>query len=387
MNRLSNPARPRYCGFAAALLCLLCSTASNAHDLRIASYTAELTRKGPGLLLRDILSGKDAQITAVLKVLTKIRPDVLALQGFDHDTQNHALVAFQAALAQHGHPMPFAFSRPPNSGLINERIIGMDMDGNGRTGEPRDAQGYGRFTGQGAMAVLSTYPLGPVRDFSGLLWAEFPQAIAPRLNGRPFPSPEAFARQRLSHVAHWDILVTPPGGPPFHLLTFHASPPVFDGDEDRNGRRNHDEILFWKRYLDGDLPWPAPEAPVIIAGNANLDPERGAGRHEAIGALLSDTRLQDPRPQRPPAPPDSPLSSHTLATVDWPEPTPGNLRVSYVLPSARFKIINAGVFWPPAGAPFHEAATRASRHRLVWVDVGFRGSDHKSGVTSRLHER
>ena len=27
------------------------------------------------------------------------------------------------------------------------------------------------------------------------------------------------------------------------------TPPAFDGEEDRNGRRNHDEIRFWVDYV------------------------------------------------------------------------------------------------------------------------------------------
>ena len=34
-----------------------------------------------------------------------------------------------------------------------------------------------------------------------------------------------------------------------HFLVSHPTPPVFDGPEDRNGRRNHDEIRFWADYI------------------------------------------------------------------------------------------------------------------------------------------
>ena len=37
-----------------------------------------------------------------------------------------------------------------------------------------------------------------------------------------------------------------------HLFLSHPTPPVFDGDEDRNGRRNFDEIKFWVNYISGD---------------------------------------------------------------------------------------------------------------------------------------
>ena len=30
----------------------------------------------------------------------------------------------------------------------------------------------------------------------------------------------------------------------------HPTPPVFDGPDDHNGTRNHDEIRFWSDYID-----------------------------------------------------------------------------------------------------------------------------------------
>lgn len=344
---------------ALAVMACAIAPAAQAMDLRVATFNTELDRKGPGLLLRDILAGRDEQIAAVLTVIATAKPDVLALQGFDHDLEHHALRAFQQALADRGHPMPHAFAAPPNAGLVT----GRDMDGNGRTGEARDAQGYGRFTGQGGMAVLSRFPLGKVRDFTGFLWKDLPDAIPPTRNGAPFPTPDAFAVQRLSSVAHWDVPVRLPDGTDLHLLTFHATTPVFDGDEDRNGRRNHDEIAFWQRYLDGALPFPPPEGPVVLAGDANLDPAGGEGRRAAIQGLLADPRLQDPLPRR--------TGDPTTDTVDWPDPVPGNLRVSYVLPSHDLAVTGAGVFWPNEGEPMWGVVNTASRHRLVWVDLRF----------------
>lgn len=339
---------------------------SSAETVRIATFDAELERRGPGLLLADILK-RDAQVMAVASVIAETKPDVLLLNGFDHDVEGHALAAFVALLDDAGRPYPHVFAAAPNAGVET----GLDMDGNGRIGEARDAQGYGRFTGAGGMAVLSTYPLGEARDFSGFLWADLPGAIAPTANGDPFPSREAQAIQRLSSVGHWDVPVLLPGGP-VHMLAFNPTTPVFDGPEDLNGRRNHDEIMFWLKFLDGALPFPPPSEPVVVIGNANLDPEDGAGRREAIAALLADRRLQDPGPQSAGAQAAADPAHRgdpALDTVDWPEPEPGNLRVDYVIPDARLEVVGAGVFWPAEGDPHAETVATASRHRLVWVDV------------------
>ncbi len=350
----------------ALLLLLLMAGPAMAERLRIATYHTGLARDGPGLLLRDILRGKDPQIEAVLAVISTVRPDIILLLDFDFDLENHALAAFRNALLENGGPdYPYLFALPPNSGLAT----GLDMDNNGRLNEPRDAQGYGRFSGQGAMALLSRLPIEreKVRDFSALLWRDLPGALLPMQDGKPFLSPEASAIQRLSSVGHWQVPVRLADGRLLSLLAFHATTPVFDGPEDRNGRRNHDEVMFWSLLLDGALPFPAPEPPFVLLGDANLDPEAGEGLRSAITALLGHPSLQDPRPtSRGAAAVGKPTD-----TVDWDEPTPGNMRVDYVLPSADIRILDSGVYWPAPGSEAGEVAATASRHRLVWVDLDF----------------
>lgn len=211
------------------------------------------------------------------------------------------------------------------------------------------------------MALLSRLPIetGAVRDFSGLLWADLPGATLPRRNGALFPGDAVYEVQRLASVAQWDVPVKA-GATVLHLLAFHAAPPVFDGPEDRNGLRNADELRLWQLYLGGRVPgFAPPEGPAVIVGDANNDPAKGDGRHEAIVALITDPRLQDPQPQ-------SAIGGND--TVDWPAPGPGRLRVDYVLPSAGLRVLASGVFWPETG-PMAEQAASASRHRLVWVDV------------------
>lgn len=339
-----------------------------ADTLRVATFNAELQRKGPGLLLRDIQRGGDPAIEAAIAVIAQTTPDILVLQGFDWDYDGAALSAFADLLAASDVEFPYRFARQPNTGLAT----GFDLDGDGRLGEPADAQGFGYFTGQGGMAILSRYPIltPEVQDLSPLLWHDLPGAVLPtHKNGTPFPSAAAQAAQRLSSTAHWITPVQVPGWGKLHLLTFHAGPPVFDGPEDRNGRRNHDEIMLWHAVLDGTFG-PAPQSRFVLAGDANLDPFDSDGRTIAIRTLLNDHRLQDPKP----------ISSGAAAagtqghsgpdaqdTVDWPKV--GRLRVDYLLPSQDWTISGAGVFWPAPGQDGHDAALLASRHRLVWVDL------------------
>ncbi|MEO0371493.1 MAG: endonuclease/exonuclease/phosphatase family protein [Pseudomonadota bacterium] len=313
-----------------------------------------MSRKGPGLLLRDILKGEDAQVDAVAAVIAEIAPDILVLQGIDYDLDLAALTALCDRIEDEGVIFPYTFARPPNAGLPS----GVDMDGDGRLGEPEDAHSYGWFTGEGGQAILSRFAIdeGKAQDFGGMLWSEMPSPLWPE---DPLPGQDV---QRLSKSGHW-ILPVEVGETRLTLMSFHATTPVFDGPEDRNGRRNHDEILFWQHVLDGKIGI-APEGPFVIAGNANLDPSDGEGRRAVIRGLLNDPRVQDPEPRGSGAA-NTPghVGDPKLDTVSW--SGVGNLRVSYVLPSADLTVTGSGVHWPLDD----ETVATASRHRLVWVDV------------------
>ena len=327
----------------------------------------ELSRAGPGLLLRDILK-EEPDVAAVVRTIARLSPDVLLMTGFDYDLDGHALAALAARVEAAGAAYPYRFAFAPNSGVAT----GLDLDGDGRTGGPRDAQGYGEFAGQGGMALLSKWPVdaGASRDLSGILWRDLPGALLP--DGTP-------PGQRLSSVGHWDLALTLPDGRTARLWAWHATPPVFDGPEDRNGLRNHDEAAVWLRYIEGRLALAPEAAPFVLLGDANLDPADGDGRSEALLALLSHPRLIDPKPRsaggvlaaaRDGGENLGHRGDPALDTADWPDGAgqPGNLRVDYVLPSAEWRVLDAGVWWPEAG-PEAEIAAAASRHRLVWVDV------------------
>ena len=303
-------------------------------------------------MLAEIGKGKAPDLAATLAVIATARPDILLLTDIDWDYRGDTLAALAGALGTMGLEYRYRFAARPNTGMDT----GLDIDGNGTLAEPRDAQGYGAFTGQHGMAVLSRFPIatGQVRDFSTFLWKDLPEGQG----GEAKLSPAALDVLRLPSTAHWDLPVETPAGP-LHLWAFAATTPLFDGPEDRNGRRNHDEAAFWLHYLNGKLPQQPSPAPFVILGNANLDPDHGAGRPEALRRLLADPRLQDPKPGAATAPRQNPL-----ATADFGAKV-GPLRLDYILPSAQLTVTGAGVIWS-------EAAARASKHRLVWVDIAQR---------------
>ncbi|WP_171136456.1 MULTISPECIES: endonuclease/exonuclease/phosphatase family protein [unclassified Ruegeria] len=336
-----------------SLTLLLLPFAAQAEAIRVASFNTELSREGPGLLLKDI-QRQDPQVAAIVAVLVETRPDVVALQSIDWDLDGLAVQALIDALGSDGLSYPHWFSAQPNSGMATD----LDMDGDGRMQQPGDAQGWGRFTGNGGLAVLSRHPIQTedIRDFSDLLWKDLPGATLPTQDGMPFPSAQAQEIQRLSSSAHWIVPIDTPLGR-INLLTYHATPPVFDGPEDRNGLRNRDETRLWSLLLDGEFGEP-PTVPFVIAGDANLDPNAGDGHRQAMRDLLEHPKLQDPLPTTP---------EGDIATVEW--KAVGEMRVDYVLPSTDWTVLDAGVHWPAPDTAPGDAARAASRHRLVWVDL------------------
>lgn len=299
-------------------------------------------------------------MAAVAAVIAKADADVLLLMGIDYDLDGVALAALADRLAEAGAPYPYRLALRPNTGTPT----GLDINGNGRLGEARDAQGFGLFSGQGGMALLSRLPIDAMamRDFSTFLWRDLPGSLSQ-------DGPEAAAIQRLSTTGHWDVPVTLRGGGVLHLLAWHATPPVFDGAEDRNGRRNHDETAFWLRMLEGALPFPPPDAPFVLIGTPNLDPADGEGRREAITALLASPIVQDPRPRSARSGTDQgQRGDPTLDTAAFGGEV-GSLRVDVILPSADLHVAASGVIWPPDADPFAASVTQASRHRLVWADL------------------
>src|SRR5690606_9041607 len=86
-------------------------------------------------------------------------------------------------------------------------------------------------------------------------------------------------------------------GHELHLLVSHPTPPVFDGKEDRNGRRNFDEIRFWADYIqphlsdyiyddNGATGGLGAEKAFVIAGDLNASVESKDNVPGAIDQLL-----------------------------------------------------------------------------------------------------
>jgi hypothetical protein len=386
---------------AAALAVSLSATLAPAIDLsraegsiRVATFNASLSRRGAGLLERDVAT-RDAQVMAVAEIVLRVRPDVLLIQEIDRDPGGRALAAFAGLLAEgvaglDGIDYPHRFQGRVNAGEPS----GLDLNGDGRIMGPDDAFGFGRFPGQYGMAVLSRHPLGPAREYRLFPWSAMPDARRPVWpDGRAFHADEVWGVLRLSSKSHWIVPVETPAGR-IHLLAAHPTPPVFDGEEDRNGARNADEIRLLTAMIDG-AGWLVDDAgrpgglregdAFVVAGDLNADPADGAARREGISVLLTHPRLADAAPESPGAVAAAAADGGANArhrsppgqdTADWRDsPGPGNLRVDYLLPSSGLRVTGSGVFWPLPDDPLARLVSggrepASSDHRLVWLDIG-----------------
>lgn len=75
-------------------------------------------------------------------------------------------------------------------------------------------------------------------------------------------------------------------GTTIHVLAAHPTPPSFDGAEQRNKRRNFDEIRLWADYVANRADYLYDDANFVILGDYNSDPLDGDSYPGAIDQLL-----------------------------------------------------------------------------------------------------
>lgn len=402
---------------AAALTLSIAGAPATAADttVRFATFNASLNRDASGQLLSDLanplatggvstaVANRIRQAHNVAEILQRVNADVLLVNEFDFDLagtptassqmmglgySSQAAQLFQNNFlaASHGNAvrgftsaLQYAHRYTPNTntGLAS----GFDLNNNGVVSGGDDAWGFGNFAGQFGFTVYSKYEIVGVRSFQNFKWKDMPgnlltnDPVAGANNLSNFYSADEIANLRLSSKNHVDVTVRI-NGQDVHFLTAHPTPPTFDGSEDRNGKRNHDEIRLWADYIggagylyddQGRTGGLAPGARFVIAGDYNADPLDGDSfkgvvngkAYNAINQLLGNPLINTTLTPSAPGGLDakdhpsnngsanlSHLGDPTQDTADFSDSAPGNLRVDYVLPSANLAMTGAGVFWP-----------------------------------------
>lgn len=381
--------------------------------IRFSQFNASLNRNNEGDLVKDLSTPDNAQAKAVAEIIQRSNPDVLLINEFDYVATNplQPVELFKKnylSVSQNGaNPVdyPYVYIAPSNTGVASG--LDLDNDGNivttvGAAGYGNDAFGFGNFPGQFGMLLLSKYPIDTdnVRTFQNFLWKDMPDSLLSTIStdgNTPFYSAEEQTLLRLSSKSHWDVPIQV-NGKTIHALVSHPTPPVFDGVEDRNGKRNHDEIRFWSDYIasesyiyddEGQTGGLNAGSSFVIMGDQNADPLDGDSFDNAIAQLLQNPKINTANiPTSPGAPQQAELQAGanltqkgdpSFDTADFADTTPGNLRTDYVLPSADLTITDSQVFWPASDDPLFRLVGTfdpnlpggfpSSDHRLVWADI------------------
>ncbi|MCC5650816.1 phytase [Nostoc sp. XA013] len=376
------------------------------NTIRFSQFNASLNRNVSGQLVSDLSTPDNAQAKAVAEIIQRNNPDVLLINEFDYSPE--AVQLFKQnylAVSQNGATpvdYPYFYIAPSNTGIAS----GFDLNNNGAVvtipGEPGygdDAFGFGNFPGQFGMLLLSKYPIDTanVRTFQNFLWKDMPNALLPddptTLQLNDWYSQDELEVLRLSSKSHWDVPIQV-NGETIHVLASHPTPPTFDGPEDRNGKRNHDEIRFWADYItpgrsnyiyddQGKTGGIAAGSSFVIVGDQNADPLDGDSFDNAIRQLLQNPNINtnvipsslggSQQAELQGGANASQKGNPSFDTADFADTTPGNLRTDYVLPSTDLTIANSGVFWPlntdPTFSPVGTFPFPSSDHRLVFADV------------------
>lgn len=374
---------------------------SFAKTLKVATFNVSMEAtnyKSLGMqpseqVLEKVLSnGSHPQVKNIAEIIQRIQPDIILLNEFDYIAdQNKGVKAFiknYLNVSQAGQApidYPYTYVAPVNTG----EPTSFDLDNNGKAEQfGGDAYGYGLYPGQYGMALLSKYPIDndEIRTFQLFKWHQMPHPQKPFLPnaesddspGTSWYSSEEWEAFRLSSKSHWDVPVNV-DGTTVHILAMHPTPPNFDGEEDRNGKRNADEIRLMADYLtpdkglyihdDNGKQATLNEATrFVLVGDFNAA-DIGDKHREGVIEQLTESPYVDnsviPLSEGGAASSDEDYSRRF--TAYW------GARADYVLPSVYgFDVKDAGVFWPTKTSDLYRLVKdrqASSDHRLVWTTL------------------
>lgn len=382
-------------GFNKAITTAVPSTnQSESTTVRFASFNISFNRKEEGELKQELANAEAAKPKQIAEIIQRVRPDVVLLNEFDFDAAGEGIASFlknHLGVAQNQEkPISYdhVYFQPVNTGVDS----GLDLDGDGKKSTPTDAFGYGAFPGQYGMVILSKYEIDAenARTFRNFLWKDMPDSLWPIVpaTGKPYYNDEIKSKFRLSSKSHWDVPIKI-DDQTIHFLVSHPTPPVFDGAEDRNGCRNHDEIRFFTDYVvpekskyiyddNGTKGGLAAGSSFVIAGDLNTDVFDGDSNNNAAKQLTEHPLINHEKPPKSEggvyySDQQRGKNLHhkgdpAFDTGDFNDHSVGNMHIDYCLPSKDLTLRDSGVFWPKPDQPGGDLVS-ASDHRLVWIDI------------------
>ena len=382
----------------ATLACLLISGFSNsalaASSLRVATFNVSMDATNYAENDKDVdpnglvnaLQTNHPQIKNIAEIIQRIRPDILLLNEFDYVSKAQGIDYFKThylAKSQNKQPAidyPYSYVGPVNTGLKTP----FDLDNDGQaTGIKGDAFGFGFFEGHYGMAVLSRYPIDfdKIRTLQTFKYKDMPNAKMPidPTTGENWYNNEEWQALRLSSKSFWDIPVTVKGKT-LHVIASHPTPPVFDGAEDRNGLRNHDEVRLIKDYIasadylyddHGVKGGLAEKSRFVIVGDLNAAPEGDKKRPDTTDQLLKNSLINSQLTPTSKGAKTTYSEKYAAAyTAYW------QARADYVLPSTYgIEVHDGGVFWPTKSSELYRLIkdrNASSDHRMVWLDISIK---------------
>ncbi|TVQ43344.1 MAG: CHRD domain-containing protein [Gloeocapsa sp. DLM2.Bin57] len=401
---------------------------STPDSIRFMTFNSALSdrRTEEGQLI-EILQETDYELAQNnAAIIQYLRPEILLLQEFDYDPNGEGISLFQQNYLEIPQQVDgfnldpieynYVYIPPTNTG----ELASVDLNNDGQIALPNDAYGFGNFPGQYGMVVLSQYPIEQdnVRTFQEFLWKDMPGGYLETNIGAEGTTPlteyfsaEAIDVLRLSSKNHIDVPINV-NGETIHVLASHPTPPVFDGAEKRNLKRNNDEIRLWADYISGgdraeyiyddqgNVGGLAAGARFIIMGDQNADPVDGdsdkgdpsLGRG-AINQILTHPNVNTSvTPFAAGGVEAAYLQKDSNPEVYNQQGNPGHdtsgfdLRVDYVLPSDNLDIKSSGIFYPDTQDPLNRDIflpegtfetdqardgydNRVSDHHAVFVDI------------------
>ncbi|PSW74901.1 endonuclease/exonuclease/phosphatase family protein [Photobacterium sp. GB-50] len=362
-------------------------------SLRVAMFNVAMSEPEQGRIFQQTSGLTNKRFQRLAAIIQHVNADVLLLCEFDHPGNggdDGSLDNFCQHYLSHSQyqqsaiDYPYRYCPSSNTGLITE----IDLNGDGLCTLPEDAQGYGEFHGHFGFVILSKCPLQQenIRTWQHFLWKDMPNNLMPV----DYYSKEAQQILRLSSKNHVVVPIVVEDKE-INLLCCHPTPPVFDGNERRNAKRNHDEIQLLidiindESYLVDDndqVGGLKPDDAFIVMGDLNADLDDGDGFKDAIKHLLKldkiNTRVSSGKqtPKSEGARHYYPWQKRTGRKNEWTHLA--GLRLDYVLPSRNLDVIKTGVFWPDKhdllrelilDCKGREKPSAGSDHRMVWVDI------------------